>query len=242
MYSASKHLAAPKRRPLRGRVVGFVLAASATAVTGVIVTPPAQAVASVWDRVAACESGGRWAVNTGNGYYGGLQFSASTWRAFGGARFAPTANRAGKSDQIAIATRVLAAQGPGAWPVCSRKAGLTRANGAAPAPAVSSSVVSRSVVSRSAVRAPVRAKLVVDGALGPKTIRQVQRWVGTAQNGVFGPTTVRATQRKVGVRADGVLGAHTIRALQIRISARCDGARRLNPATVAALQGYLNQH
>jgi murein L,D-transpeptidase YcbB/YkuD len=78
--------------------------------------------------------------------------------------------------------------------------------------------------------------------MGPRTIRQIQRWVGTAQNGVFGPTTVKALQRRVGARADGVLGARTIRALQIRINARRDGARRLNPATVAALQRYLNRH
>jgi hypothetical protein len=213
-------------------MIGFFLAASATAVTVVSVSPPAQAATSVWNRVAACESGGRWAVNTGNGYYGGLQFSASTWRAFGGTRYAPTASRASKSVQIGIARRVLAAQGPGAWPVCGRRAGLTRANGAARAV----------VVSRSAVRAPVRARLVVDGRMGPRTIRQIQRWVGTAQNGVFVPATVKALQRRVGVRADGALGSRTIRALQIRINARRDGARRLNPATVAALQRYLNRH
>jgi hypothetical protein len=210
-------------------MVGFVLAASATAAVGISVSPPAQAAASVW----ACESGGRWTVNTGNGYYGGLQFSASTWRAFGGAAYAPTANRASKSVQIGIARRVLSAQGPGAWPVCGPRAGLTRASGAA------GRVV---VVSRSATRAPVRVRLVVDGVLGPKTIRATQRWVGTPQNGVFSRTTVRALQRRVGVRANGVIGRGTIRALQIRINARRDGSRRLNAATVAALQRYLNRH
>jgi len=57
-------------------------------------SPSAQAASSVWDRVAACESGGNWAINTGNGYYGGVQFSAQTWRAFGGTRYAPSAGRA----------------------------------------------------------------------------------------------------------------------------------------------------
>ena len=67
-----------------------------------------------------CESGGNWSINTGNGYYGGLQFSSSTWLAFGGGAYAPRADLAAKPQQIAIAEHVLAAQGPGAWPVCGR--------------------------------------------------------------------------------------------------------------------------
>jgi nucleoid-associated protein YgaU len=90
---------------------------------------PADAARSTWDAVAACESGGNWAINTGNGFYGGLQFSASTWRAYGGTKYARQANLASKSTQIAIAQRVLAGQGPGAWPVCGPRAGLTRASG-----------------------------------------------------------------------------------------------------------------
>ena len=73
---------------------------------------------SEWDRVAACESGGNWAINTGNGYHGGLQFSPGTWAAHGGTQFAPTANQATKSQQIAVAERVLGSQGKGAWPTC----------------------------------------------------------------------------------------------------------------------------
>ena len=79
---------------------------------------------SVWDRIAACESGGNWAANTGNGYYGGLQFASSTWLGYGGGAYAPTANLASRDAQIAIASRVQAAQGWGAWPVCSRQAGV----------------------------------------------------------------------------------------------------------------------
>ena len=79
---------------------------------------------SVWDAIAACESGGNWATNTGNGYYGGLQFSAATWLAYGGGAYASTANLASRDAQIAIAERVQAAQGWGAWPVCSVKAGV----------------------------------------------------------------------------------------------------------------------
>lgn len=77
----------------------------------------------VWDRIAQCESGGNWHINTGNGYYGGLQFSAGTWRAYGGTAYAPTADRATRAQQIEIATRVQRAQGWGAWPVCSARAG-----------------------------------------------------------------------------------------------------------------------
>ncbi len=105
-------------------VVGAVAGAGALASFGAAGTA-AAATSSDWERVAACESGGNWSINTGNGYYGGVQFSASTWLGYGGGGYAPTANLASESQQIAIANRVLAAQGWGAWPVCSVKAGLS---------------------------------------------------------------------------------------------------------------------
>jgi LysM repeat protein len=74
-----------------------------------------------WVAVAACESGDNWRANTGNGFYGGLQFSESTWLAYGGGKYARTANLASESEQIAVADRVLAGQGIGAWPVCGRR-------------------------------------------------------------------------------------------------------------------------
>ncbi|MDX2695546.1 LysM peptidoglycan-binding domain-containing protein [Streptomyces ipomoeae] len=79
-----------------------------------------------WDKVAACESTNDWNINTGNGHYGGLQFTQSTWEAYGGTAYAPRADLATKDQQIAIAEKVLDGQGPGAWPVCSVRAGLTR--------------------------------------------------------------------------------------------------------------------
>jgi hypothetical protein len=101
-----------------------------TALAGAVVSAPlvtagqAQAAPdSVWDRVAQCESGGNWGISTGNGFQGGLQFTQSTWRSFGGTQFASTANRASREQQIVIAEKVLAGQGWNAWPVCSRKAG-----------------------------------------------------------------------------------------------------------------------
>lgn len=82
--------------------------------------------AGVWDKVAKCESSGNWSTNTGNGYYGGLQFTSSTWKSFGGTAYAGRADLASKNQQIAVAEKVLRSQGPGAWPVCSVRAGLTR--------------------------------------------------------------------------------------------------------------------
>ncbi|MGW0141445.1 transglycosylase family protein [Streptomyces calvus] len=103
-------------------------ATRAIAVTGVVgaaVAAPlmaagnaSAATASEWDAVAQCESGGNWSINTGNGYYGGLQFSASTWAAYGGTAYAASADQATKAQQIEIAEKVLAGQGKGAWPVC----------------------------------------------------------------------------------------------------------------------------
>lgn len=86
-------------------------------------SPPApKQVWSVnWDAVAQCESGGNWAINTGNGYQGGVQFTPSTWRAYGGGEFAPLANMASKEQQIVVAERTLRGQGIGAWPVCGRR-------------------------------------------------------------------------------------------------------------------------
>ena len=91
---------------------------------------------SVWDRVASCESGQRWHVDTGNGYYGGLQFSASTWRAYHGAKYASNADNATRMQQIQVARRVLHAQGRDAWPVCGPRAGLTLNSGHATAAAL----------------------------------------------------------------------------------------------------------
>ncbi|MEU0196220.1 transglycosylase family protein [Streptomyces afghaniensis] len=79
-----------------------------------------------WNKVAACESSNDWNINTGNGFYGGLQFTQSTWEAYGGRAYAARADLASKNQQIAVAEKVLDGQGPGAWPVCSVRAGLTR--------------------------------------------------------------------------------------------------------------------
>ena len=121
------------RRPSKATriatLAGVTTAAVAVPLMGA--TGASAATASEWDAVAQCESGGNWSINTGNGYYGGLQFSASTWAAYGGTAYASTANQASKSQQIAVAEKVLAAQGKGAWPVCGTGLSGAAYNGAA---------------------------------------------------------------------------------------------------------------
>ncbi|MBD0690293.1 hypothetical protein BG452_30450 [Streptomyces sp. CBMA123] len=107
-------------------------AVAALPVAGLVTATSASAApTSAWDTVAQCESGGNWSISTGNGFHGGLQFTPSTWAAYGGTAYAPQANQATRAQQIAVAEKVLASQGPGAWPVCSKKAGLSK--GGAPA-------------------------------------------------------------------------------------------------------------
>lgn len=113
-------------------------------VTGAAVAAPlmaagnaSAATASEWDAVAQCESGGNWSINTGNGFYGGLQFTNSTWAAYGGTAYASRADLASKSQQIAVAEKVLAGQGKGAWPVCGK--GLSGAGYTGSAPSSSNS-------------------------------------------------------------------------------------------------------
>jgi resuscitation-promoting factor RpfA len=114
------------RAPSRtGRTIARTAVAGAVAGAPLLVAAPANAAPdSAWDKLAQCESGGNWKINTGNGFYGGLQFTPSTWRAFGGKAFAASAHQASREQQIVVAERVLAGQGWNAWPVCSRKAGV----------------------------------------------------------------------------------------------------------------------
>jgi len=108
--AATRHIA---RVAVAGMAVGAPLAIAAT---------PAQAEGTNWDAIAQCESGNNWNTNTGNGYSGGLQFSPSTWKAYGGQG---SAHNASRDEQIAVAERVKQGQGIGAWPVCGKKAGAS---------------------------------------------------------------------------------------------------------------------
>ena len=104
------------RKLVRLAVVGAVAVGAPLALAGTA----EAASTSTWDKLAKCESGGNWKINTGNGYYGGLQFSQSTWDSAGGRAYAPRADLASREQQIAAAEVVLARQGPGAWPTCGR--------------------------------------------------------------------------------------------------------------------------
>jgi resuscitation-promoting factor RpfA len=133
-----KHSKGKHRRPtVFNRTTRF---AAIAGVTGAAVAAPllgatsaSAATTSEWDQVAQCESGGNWSINTGNGYYGGLQFSASTWAAYGGTQYAASADQASKSQQIAVAEKVLAGQGKGAWPNCGVNLSNAANDGAADA-------------------------------------------------------------------------------------------------------------
>ena len=118
---------AGRRKAIRlsftGAVVG-ALAASPMVFAG----PADAATGKTWDRLAMCESSGRWHINTGNGYYGGLQFGQPTWADFGGTRYAKRADLASRMAQILTAEKVLKGQGWNAWPSCSRQLGLTEAD------------------------------------------------------------------------------------------------------------------
>jgi resuscitation-promoting factor RpfA len=193
-----------------GMTLGLTVAAGAA---------PASAAApdSAWDRLAQCESGGRWNINTGNGYYGGLQFNLQTWRGVGGSGYPHQASR---ETQIAMANRLHDARGFQPWPSCSKKLGLRGGGGgstaaaAAPAPrAAAKASRSRtsaapafdghvmSVKDRGTFRKATRAwqaqmkargwKITVDGYFGPQSASVAQRFA--AQKGLkAAPGTVNA--------------------------------------------------
>lgn len=110
---------------LRTLVSTTLLAGLVAVPVGTAVAPAAHAASDrTWNRLAECESGGRWHIDTGNGYYGGLQISKSTWDGFGGGRFAAFPDNASREQQITIAERIQDGQGWGAWPSCSQQIGV----------------------------------------------------------------------------------------------------------------------
>jgi hypothetical protein len=116
-------MAGRHRKPTTSSISVAKIAVTGVVITGGTIGMATQAQAATdheWDQVARCESSGNWAINTGNGYHGGLQFAPGTWSGHGGGEFAPVANMASREQQIAIAEKVLATQGRGAWPVCGR--------------------------------------------------------------------------------------------------------------------------
>lgn len=174
-YSGRHRTPSTLARP--ARVVAGLTTAGAVAAAPVALAAPANAATGrTWDRLAQCESGGNWQINTGNGYTGGLQFSSGTWRAFGGSGYASSAYRATRSEQITVAERVLDAQGWGAWPACSRKLGLTRADaGGGPTTSRSSQrkAVTKKAVTKKAVATKSHAVSVKRAAKAVRAVRGV---------------------------------------------------------------------
>jgi resuscitation-promoting factor RpfA len=132
-------------RSLRARAAGLTAAGAVVAAPFLGIGSASAADDATWDALAQCESSGDWSINTGNGYYGGLQFSQSTWEGFGGTQYAPRADLASREQQIAIAEKTQAVQGWGAWPACSAKLGLGEddESGSASAPVSSPERASR---------------------------------------------------------------------------------------------------
>jgi resuscitation-promoting factor RpfA len=151
-----------------------VSAVAKVAITGAVISVPltiaaipANASSVNWDAIAKCESGGNWATNTGNGFYGGLQFTMSTWHANGGSGSPQNASR---SEQIAVAERVLATQGIGAWPVCGKHAGSTTTFSTSSSSARSSEHHTRTHhVTKRVAHTPATTHHVVTSSAAPKS-------------------------------------------------------------------------
>lgn len=164
--------------------------------------PASAASVTTWDRVAACESSNNWSDTTGI-YEGGLQFAPSTWEAYGGHVYAPHAYQATKAQQIAVAEKVLKSQGPGAWPVCSVKAGLT-----AGGPAPQFNTVQRAARPRAVVRtAPVTTQASMAAAYALAKIGSPYIYGATGPHSFDCSGLVYAAWRSAGVRVPRTSGA-----------------------------------
>jgi LysM repeat protein len=144
-YVGRHHVVSTRARRRGGMIAAIALSGAAGAATLLGTGTAASAASSVnWDAIANCESSGNWQINTGNGFYGGLQFTQSTWAGYGGTQYAASADLATREQQIAIAENVLAGQGIGAWPVCGAQAGSTASysSGSSATPATSGSAQS----------------------------------------------------------------------------------------------------
>ncbi|MFF0904359.1 transglycosylase family protein [Kocuria sp. CPCC 205316] len=139
------------RRNVRRGAAALILGGTAV---GAMALPANAAPASTWDALAECESGGNWNTSTGNGFSGGLQFTPSTWAAFGGTGSPESASR---DQQIAVAENVLDGQGWGAWPACSAKLGLSGSAAPSANPMGSASVIPQSVEAPAPIEAPAPA-------------------------------------------------------------------------------------
>ncbi|MDO5712147.1 MAG: transglycosylase family protein [Micrococcales bacterium] len=233
MHFIPKHSSA-RKSSTRTRAFGVAVASAATIVGGLAMAPSASAAPSnVWDRVAACESGGNWSIASGNGYSGGLQFNSGSWRAAGGTRYASAPHRATRAQQIAAGQQLLRMQGPGAWPVCSKKAGLTRSNGLSSGGGAMTA--SRSMARKATTSKAPALKSVAD----PMTIRRMQSWIGQQRTGKWSTRTTAALQRKVSAKADGVIGPETVRKTERAVGAKVSGKSHFTAPTMRTLSAFV---
>lgn len=127
MLSGNGRHRRPRQAP--ALIVAAGVTGSAIAIPLLGATSASAADGTTWDRVAECESAGSWSANDGNGYYGGLQLTQENWESYGGTRYAPSADQASRSQQIAIAEKILDDQGLAAWPTCGPLSGLSKNSG-----------------------------------------------------------------------------------------------------------------
>ncbi|MBO3128662.1 hypothetical protein GZ176_10510 [Dermatophilus congolensis] len=225
---------------MAARLAGVVAVAGAATAAGVTTSSSsAHAAGDVWDRVAACESGGNWSIASGNGYYGGLQFSKSSWKAAGGTKYASMPHKATKAQQIAVAQNLLRMQGPGAWPVCSRKAGLTRANGLASSGGASAGKGVTNAPSKKGVKPTGSTAGVQSAWLNRADTRDFYTWLGMDRHHFLTKSGIKALQRKAGVAADGVIGPNTVRAVENLIGAKRTGLSYFTKGTINVLSHYI---
>ncbi|MFJ6618663.1 transglycosylase family protein [Kitasatospora sp. NPDC091335] len=189
--AATETTATTKRNRVRMAVVAGAAVAALPVAGLVTATSASAATGSTWDTVAQCESGGNWSTSTGNGFQGGLQFSPSTWAAYGGTAYASQAHKATKEQQIAVAEKVLASQGPGAWPVCSQKAGLGK--GGAPAAAPSNTKAAKPAPKAAQPAAKPAAKPVVKPAAAPAAKQQAPKGQPSAKPAQSAPVAPKNT-------------------------------------------------
>jgi nucleoid-associated protein YgaU len=204
-YSGRHRRTVQKNRRGRG-VAAAVALAGATGTAALLGTASqAQAASSVnWDAVAQCESTGNWHINTGNGFYGGLQFQQSTWAAYGGTAYASRADLASRTQQIAIAEKVLVGQGIGAWPVCGKRAGSTTSY--SPSTSAEKSKSSGTSASRSSARKSTKSSTTKSSTTRSSTTKS-----STTQS-TGGNYTVKSGDTLIKVaKAHGVAGGwHTL--------------------------------
>ncbi|MFK8911759.1 transglycosylase family protein [Streptomyces sp. YS-3] len=180
------------RRPSKAVRVVTLAGVTGAAVAAPLMAAGSASAASVstWDAVAQCESGGNWSINTGNGYYGGLQFSQSSWAAAGGTQYASRADLASKGQQIATAEKLLAMQGPGAWS-CAGAGNLTAGGSAADVDTSGSSATPKAAPKKTA----------------PKAAPAPKRESAPASRGESRPAPVRTGDGEYKVKAGDTLGS-----------------------------------